>query len=409
MNKEPLHERSEGQMIENVGLIKTMAIRLQGYIQQKSVTTQKLLALLDLKLKEQQIIDMELKNVANHPGNPTSNAQQNEQFKNRLENIIDESGVVQSNFSMAWNSLCEVMGYHKDFVRRNGHLLDSRKVTQANVESQYYPVESFVNRDTVGTARTGSKVNHISNQRYNWTHRTRTDKTEATGFVNNYSEKLKRIKPRHDKVSKRPNFNYDNQLAFNAPEPIPGPYSERAKLMAESGEAIAERVKNQRGGKPAVIHNPNNSLDAFGRENSRKQDIIISKAAKLSRKEKKKVQLIAKVYKVDDALNTAKNLFKASKKLQKEVKNVKKDDKKSVAKVAKHVKLVARARKLLTEVKRNIQKGKPCNMRANMPVLNAIQTATKEARKTLKEVRKNTERKLIPVKVHNIKSELKKA
>ena len=117
MEHENLHEVSYESMIDNIGYIKTRAMVLQQFIHFKSNMVYKKLGLLDVKLKEKKIIASEIENVANHPSNVSSNAGNSLIFRRRLEEVIENVAVVQSNFITSWDWACVVIRITERFYQ----------------------------------------------------------------------------------------------------------------------------------------------------------------------------------------------------------------------------------------------------------------------------------------------------
>ena len=142
MEHENLHEVSYESMIDNIGYIKTRAMVLQQFIHFKSNMVYKKLGLLDVKLKEKKIIASEIENVANHPSNVSSNAGNSLIFRRRLEEVIENVAVVQSNFITSWDWACVVLGLQNDFIKHyHDNYFNAKKVVKPGHDKQYYPAQ----------------------------------------------------------------------------------------------------------------------------------------------------------------------------------------------------------------------------------------------------------------------------
>ena len=129
-------------MIQNVGNLKTRAIQLQQWIGFQSNMIFKELALMDVKLKEKKVLEEEVVNVINHPGDINSRTGSSAIFRNRLDEIINEAAVIQSNMDLSWELACVDLGLHRDLLSRiNAHQMDARSVAHPELKDQYYPTD----------------------------------------------------------------------------------------------------------------------------------------------------------------------------------------------------------------------------------------------------------------------------
>lgn len=91
-------------------------------------------------MKELNLINEQLKSIEDHPGNISSNLGTNLPFKEKLEDIINNSASVHSEFNVALQGICNVVKKIKSFVNHmQVKKIDSRSIKGATAESQYYP------------------------------------------------------------------------------------------------------------------------------------------------------------------------------------------------------------------------------------------------------------------------------
>eukprot|EP00340_Litonotus_pictus_P006313 CAMPEP_0170517956 /NCGR_PEP_ID=MMETSP0209-20121228/3762_1 /TAXON_ID=665100 ORGANISM="Litonotus pictus, Strain P1" /NCGR_SAMPLE_ID=MMETSP0209 /ASSEMBLY_ACC=CAM_ASM_000301 /LENGTH=316 /DNA_ID=CAMNT_0010803337 /DNA_START=139 /DNA_END=1090 /DNA_ORIENTATION=- len=137
---EKLEERSTAEMIDNIGNILTKSIDVQNFIHLKSGNINKKLSLLDMKLKQVEVIDDAIKNIEEHPYDIGTNEGNNLFWKNNLEDLTRSSALVNSEYQLAWGSICDVLG-HKELITTK--ITDSKHVTKGNLERIYYPNEEY--------------------------------------------------------------------------------------------------------------------------------------------------------------------------------------------------------------------------------------------------------------------------
>lgn len=133
---ENLHELSVPEMIDNVSRMTGKAVDLQNFIQLHSGLVVKLLALLDMKLKQIKVLEDTVGNINNHGFNVSSNLGNNLVWKQNLEELLDYSASVNSNYSLAWSTMCEVIGGKENVLAQ---LLDSRHAKKAPFTREFYP------------------------------------------------------------------------------------------------------------------------------------------------------------------------------------------------------------------------------------------------------------------------------
>jgi len=131
---------SKGEFIEDVATIKGFSKILQNWIIAKSNDVINQVALLDLKMKEQALIDEQVAQVQNHPGNVNSNLGDNLPFREKLERIVEISASVHGEFDVALNGVCSVIKKIDNYISSMKNIkIDSRRIKGAPAETQYYP------------------------------------------------------------------------------------------------------------------------------------------------------------------------------------------------------------------------------------------------------------------------------
>ena len=133
---ENLHELSMPEMVDNVSRMTGKAVDLQNFISFKSGLVAKFMGLLDMKLKQIAVLDDAIKNIERHGFDIHTNLGNNLVWKQNLEELMDLSTAVNSNYSLAWGSMCEVIE-QKDKI--NTTLLDSRRSVKHSLEKEYVP------------------------------------------------------------------------------------------------------------------------------------------------------------------------------------------------------------------------------------------------------------------------------
>jgi hypothetical protein len=133
---ENLNELSVPEMMDNVSRMTGKAVDLQNFIQLHSGLVVKLLGILDMKLKQIKVLESTVGNINNHGFDINSNLGNNLVWKQNLEELIDYSASVNSNYSLAWSTMCEVLD-GKDKVLRE--VIDSRRSVKPGLEKELYP------------------------------------------------------------------------------------------------------------------------------------------------------------------------------------------------------------------------------------------------------------------------------
>lgn len=138
---ENLKEATMGDMIENVGRILGKSIDIQSFINLKTGLIMKKLGLLDMKLKQVAVLENTAKQVTLHPRDIHSNLGNNQQWKTHLENIVDETASVHSLYSLAVNSICQVINYKVMDARTDIH--SAKHIAPIPIEKKFYPNDTY--------------------------------------------------------------------------------------------------------------------------------------------------------------------------------------------------------------------------------------------------------------------------
>lgn len=138
---ENLNELSMPEMIDNVSRMTGKAVDLQNFIQLHSGLVVKLLAILDMKLKQIKVLENTVSNISNHAFDVNSNLGNNLVWKQNLEELMDYSASVNSNYSLAWSTMCEVIGAKENVL---AELLDSRHSKKAPFTRELYPNTKYL-------------------------------------------------------------------------------------------------------------------------------------------------------------------------------------------------------------------------------------------------------------------------
>jgi len=91
-------------------------------------------------MKEQALIDEQVAQVQNHPGNISSNLGDNLPWKEKLERIVEVSASIHGEFDVALNGVCNVIKKIDNYISSMKSIkLDSRRIKGPLAETQYYP------------------------------------------------------------------------------------------------------------------------------------------------------------------------------------------------------------------------------------------------------------------------------
>merc|ERR1712151_824679 len=143
---------SKGEFIEDVATIKGFSKILQNWIIAKSNDIINQVALLDLKMKEQALIDEQVAQVQVHPGNVNSNLGDNLPFREKLERIVEVSASLHGEFDVAIIGVCSVIKKIDNYISSMKSIkIDARRIRGAPAETQYHPDSHGIHVNEVTT------------------------------------------------------------------------------------------------------------------------------------------------------------------------------------------------------------------------------------------------------------------
>jgi hypothetical protein len=149
--------------IDDLANLKGFAKVLQSEIIGKANSAMQKLALLDLKLKEQKLIDDEIKGIKSHPGNINSNLGDNQQWKERMDDIVRNAASVHSEFDVSLNGITEVIKRINSFLSHASKTYkDPATIRNAPVETQYHPNDHMVMANEPVHHALGPKAGHYN-------------------------------------------------------------------------------------------------------------------------------------------------------------------------------------------------------------------------------------------------------
>lgn len=91
-------------------------------------------------MKEQALIDEQVAQVQNHPGNVNSNLGDNLPWREKLERIVEVSASIHGEFDVALNGVCSVIKKIDNYISSMKNIkIDSRRIKGPKAETQYYP------------------------------------------------------------------------------------------------------------------------------------------------------------------------------------------------------------------------------------------------------------------------------
>jgi len=133
-----LQEKTNHEMIENISNLVAKSISLQSYINFKSGLVVKELALLDMKLKQIEVLENAIQEIQKHPTNPVSNLGSNLIWKSNLDSVVLETTANDLNYHLGYSSICEILdgGYVE---RVTTPVSSSYTVKYPEHENMYYP------------------------------------------------------------------------------------------------------------------------------------------------------------------------------------------------------------------------------------------------------------------------------
>lgn len=136
-------DRSE--YVYDISTLKGFANVLQSRIIEKANAVIDKMNLLDLKLKEQNLVEHEVSEIKSHPGNISSNLGNNLPWKERLEELVSNGASVHDQFDVSLNGICAVLRRINVFVNSiEISRIPSSKIRQTLPETQYYPNDQLV-------------------------------------------------------------------------------------------------------------------------------------------------------------------------------------------------------------------------------------------------------------------------
>jgi len=116
-------------------------------------------------MKEQALIDDQIKSIQDHKGNISSNLGDNLPFKEKLEDIVNNAASIHTEFNVALNGICNVIKKINTFVHSmEARKIDSRKIKGPNPETQYYPNHQIISEgDLTSNPQVGGAQNIMNN------------------------------------------------------------------------------------------------------------------------------------------------------------------------------------------------------------------------------------------------------
>jgi hypothetical protein len=154
-----LNQINKNEFIDDLSNLKGFAKIIQSGIIGKANSVMDKLALLDLKLKEQKLLTQEIDGIRQHPGNINSNLGNNLPWKERLEEIVDNSASVHSEFDVALYGMCEVIKRINFYVKNmQKAYVATNTIRQSVPETKYYPHDQIVHENNVAYHNLGPKV-----------------------------------------------------------------------------------------------------------------------------------------------------------------------------------------------------------------------------------------------------------
>ena len=154
----------KGEYVDDLTNLRGFAKILQTNIIGKSNAVMDKLALMDLKLKEEKLIEEEVRGIKAHPGNISSNLGNNLAWKERLEEIVNNAASVHSEFDSALYGICEVIKRINFFVTNMERNYMTENIKQPSVDSQYYPNENTILPNVNTFSAFGPKVGDYNPQ-----------------------------------------------------------------------------------------------------------------------------------------------------------------------------------------------------------------------------------------------------
>ena len=377
MQKENLNELSKGGILSNVEEIKENSMFLDRLIHKHANDIYNKLALYDLKLKQIKIIEDEIENVQNHPGNVMTNLGNNEAYKKRMERIVNESASVNSNFDLAYDTICSVLQLQKDFIDDvDTSYHSSKEVVQPPEDVVYYPNDPHNRNMLSAETAQGMGVNHISSQVYNFINKDKAPKRQGE-YSNHYLKyvkngvsirhKRKRVnklrqkakKEEDNTVPKEPQTPEDSAPEDDLPTGSTVPPVKEHDNDNQGGENFDEKLaeeipkKVQKAIKKQIISNDKVS-EAFPDSNSRdKLTKIIAKPIS-----ENIISNVKKSKNIDESVvgSDLKSIKKMNKKMNRKLKKLIKGSEKKQSVVKNYMPSIVKSSVLDKDLKKDIKK-----------------------------------------------------
>jgi hypothetical protein len=160
IDKQNLEEMTKMEFLSDIENMKAFAMILQGWITGKSNSIINKLGLLDLKLKEQKVLEDEVSQVSSHPGDLNSNAGNNLIWKERLEDIVNNVASVHSEFDVNLHGICDVIKKVDHFIDSVDYKVDPKTLRVPGPETQYYPQSMYALSESPEVPHTENNITH---------------------------------------------------------------------------------------------------------------------------------------------------------------------------------------------------------------------------------------------------------
>jgi len=147
MESENLDELTNKDVINNISNIVGKSSDLQNYINFKAGLVNKKLALLDMKLKQVDVLDNAIESIQQHPGDINSNLGSNLLWKYHLESVMENIAVTNSNFQTGSSTICEILQNSKEVTE---NIPSSSTVQKDPINRQYIPDQEFISNSRDG-------------------------------------------------------------------------------------------------------------------------------------------------------------------------------------------------------------------------------------------------------------------
>jgi hypothetical protein len=289
-----LNQIHKNEFIDDLSNLKGFAKVLQSAIIGKANSVMDKLALLDLKLKEQKLLTQEIDGIRQHPGNINSNLGDNLPWKERLEEIVDNSASVHSEFDVALYGMCEVIKRINFYVKnmQKAYIAPST-IRQSAPETKYYPHDQIVHENNVAFHNLGPKVGQYNEKdplHNGDVHlpgsKVREDVHRPESGLYNHKEK----KHPHHKWVRRADHHLVNQIKKHIFPEIKKTLSQHVRNTVTSTnvpESHALHADSHSAAVPHVGHSetPQSILQKMAEEEARLENITLDKAEKIVQNE----------------------------------------------------------------------------------------------------------------------------